>query len=148
MKRVRLEESYVLKAPANWRGIYITSNSRSDGSYSWYKDGDNKKVNFPHVTVSVLPHETDVAGEWIGFHVSVPNGGQNNRYNYRIENGTAVYANPTTKGMIDVDAVHSFRKKHALMLDAFAREFVRAAYSAEADSQMLAGVKQLLAEQR
>lgn len=148
MKRGRLEDSYVLKAPANWRGTYITRNGRNEGSRSWYKDGDIRKVNYPHITVTLAAHETDIAGEWVGLHVSVPFGGQNYRYNYSITNGTAKYTNTTITGMLDPQAVRNYGEQNAKVLDAFAREFVRAALSAEADAEMLAGVKQLFTEQR
>ena len=133
MKSEHLGFSYELDGPANWRGTYTSNNGNSNGSWSWYKGGDPILTKFPHITVTMKPWETnDINGVWCGFHVSVPHGGVNYRYNYHLNSaGVVEFANTTTVGFRNPQAILDYGNANAVVLNEFAKAFVKAAQKTE-----------------
>lgn len=148
MQANRLDVSYLISGPANWRGTYRSNNRHWDNSWSWYKDGDPRLINFPHFTLAFnLRHEVNAADEWVGFHISVPIalGAANARFNYVIANNTVQFSNMTRAGLqpehlILADNIAGAQYRD---LDDLATSFYNAAISSVEDTEMLTGVAAL-----
>lgn len=135
MKAAQLKVSYDLTGPANWKGKYTSNNEFNSPNWTWYKDGDNRLTNYPHITLAFNETwEVDKNGEWVGFHVSYPlsKSGKNARFNYAIKNGVVTFSNMTRKGFTDqalAEAEEIANDKWS-DIDAFAKAFYSAAANA------------------
>lgn len=145
------QNSYLVRAPSLWQGLYVFSQGEDGKSWSWYlngKPGKNKEVEtweykyrdgtveareYPHFTISTDKAETGPGNSWKGFHVTFPlasgKSGYNAHFRYQVANGVARFA--FTDGDVPpsfIAMVDELDKRLARLINIFAQSFVSAAW--------------------